>query len=91
MLRALPRPLRLEGGQQCRIRGRKVQKQEEVYKGQKARLSFYIQFIFSPLKRAPRLEIVIEFFNFINGRLCGCGGNLTQPRGKNGPTQYYQD
>lgn len=72
MLRVLPRLLRLEEGQQCRIMGRKVKKREEVYKGQKARLSFYIQFIFLPLKRAQRLEIMIEFFNFINGRLCGC-------------------
>lgn len=84
MLCVLPRPLRLEEGQQCRITGRKVKKQEQVYKGQKAKLSFYIQFIFSPLKRAQGLEIMIEFFNFINGRLCGCQGNLTQ-RGKKWP------
>lgn len=64
MLRVLPRPSRLEEGQQRRIMGRKVKKREEAYKGRKAGLSFYIQFVFSPLKRAQRLEIMIEFFKF---------------------------
>lgn len=58
--------------------GGKWKSEKRFTKAKKARLSFYIQFIFSPLKRAQRLEIMIEFFNFINGRLCGCYGNLTQ-------------
>lgn len=41
--------------------GEESEKQEEIYKGKKARLSFYIPFIFQLLKRVQGVGVMAEF------------------------------